>query len=484
MKHPKKPRSLNTDFTRRALLAGLGASVGTAALGCSSSSDDGPGGPAEDPDPFGDGKADLPGGHCEGAGGLSGAELLEGIETIVVLCMENRSFDHYLGSLAMVEGRSVSGLVGDEFNLDSNGNAVSVHHLDSYTPEDPPHDWDSAHAQFDDGANDGFVIAHAGPSEAEVMGYYLRSQLPITYALADQYAVCDRYFASVMGPTWPNRFFLHGASSKGKKDNTPVVLFDNVWSWLDDVEASAKNYFHDIPWCTGAYQKVLGLARISAFFEAAAKGKLPNYCLIDPQFFGSGANDDHPNHDARLGQALIASVYSALAQSPQWKKCLFVLTYDEHGGFYDHVPPPTTDDERPEFQQMGFRVPTIVMGPTVRKGCVVSNRFDHTSIIKTLVTRYGIQSPNVRVDAAKDLSSCIQPAYLNKPRLPVTLPKLEFSYQELMSRQPVTGHHQEMWDAAERGAVPRELDLRSQGLGETAHVLEWGERLGALTVRR
>jgi phospholipase C len=484
MKHPKKPLDSASRLTRRRLLTGVGASVGAAALGCGSSDSAGPSAPTEDPDPFGDGKADLPGGHCEGAGGLSGADLLAGIETIVVLCMENRSFDHYFGALSLIEGRSISGLQGDEVNPDANGDPISVHHLDTYTPANPPHDWDSAHASFDDGANDGFVIADTGPTQTEVMGYYVRSQLPILYSLADNYAICDRYFSSVMGPTWPNRFYLHGASSNGKTGNTPTVLFDNVFDWLDDVDASAVNYFHDVPWCTAAYQKILGVSRISAFFEAAQKGKLPNYCLIDPQFYGSGANDDHPDHDARLGEALIASVYTALAQSPQWRKSLLVISYDEHGGFYDHVPPPTTQDERPEFQQMGFRVPTVVVGPTVRKGCVVSNRFDHTSIIKTLVTRYGIQSPNVRVDAAKDLSSCIQPAYVGKPRLPITLPELELSYQKLMSRQPVMGHHREMWDAAERGIVPPDLDLRSPGLGECAHVLEWGQRLGALKLAR
>src|SRR5262249_44721090 len=133
------------------------------------------------------------------------AELLAGIDTIVVLCMENRSFDHYLGSLRLLEGRKdVDGLVGTESNPDASGKPVLVHRLDDFTPEDPPHAGDPVHAQWNNGGLDGLVKSPSTPgvkSPADVMGYYTRDQLPITYALADQSAICQRWFSSVLGPT-------------------------------------------------------------------------------------------------------------------------------------------------------------------------------------------------------------------------------------------------------------------------------------------
>lgn len=417
---------------------------------------------------------------CEGDGGLTPEQLLAGVETIVVLCMENRSFDHYLGSLQLVEGRTdVEGLDGSESNPAPDGSTVPVFNLTDFTPADPPHGWDAAHAQFDNGLNDGFVTEHAGDSQADVMGYHVREQIPITYALADAGAICDHWFASVMGPTWPNRFYLHGATSKGNKTNTPVTGFTSVFEKLDDVGVSNVNYYSDVPWCSGAYFKLGGLATIEKFFDDAAAGSLPQFSIIDPAFFGSGANDDHPDHDIQMGQALIASVYAALAQSPQWNKCLLVITYDEHGGFFDHVPPPETIDYDDEFTQMGFRVPTIVAGPFVKRGCVVSTTFEHVSIMKTLVTRFGIELINARVGAAKDLSSCIQAAYLDDPQPPVTLPQLTISMSKVLSR-PAPTSHVEMHEAMKH--VPAHLDRRAEGVEITKRFLAHAERLGVVKV--
>ena len=396
--------------------------------------------------------------------------------------MENRSFDHYLGSLRLREGLQVDGLTGAEWNPDPDGNQVPTFQLDDFTPDDPPHNWDASHAQWNLGLNDGFVIAHAGASQNEVMGHHVRSQLPIHYALADSSAICDRWFASVMGPTWPNRFYLHGATSKGVKSNVPATGFTSVFDLLEDAGVSHRNYFHDLAWCSGGYFKLGGLSGIEKFFEEAAAGTLPSFSIIDPQFIGAGANDDHPDHDVQLGQALISAVYNALAQSPQWGECLLVITYDEHGGFFDHVPPPTKVDERPEFTQLGFRVPSIVAGPFVKRGCVVSTPFEHVSVIKTLRTRFGLPSLNARVDASKDLSSCINPAFLRRPQPPIVLPQLQVSMSKLKARWGLgyQGEHREMWEAAERGLIPRHLDRRREGPEITRRVLAYAERLGAV----
>jgi phospholipase C len=402
------------------------------------------------------------------------------------LMMENRSFDHYLGALRLAEGRAVDGLVGTEWNPDPTGSWIGVHQLDDFTPADPPHDWNSCHEAWNLGSNDGFVIAHAGSSQNDVMGYHVRSQIPTTYALADAGVVCDRWYSSVMGPTWPNRFLLHGATSNGIKANVPIPFGANFTSIFETLTAAGitnTNYYHDIPWALGAYQKTSGNKSIDKFFEDAAAATLPTFALIDPQFFGSGANDDHPDHDVQLGQALLASVYAALAASPQWSRTLFIVTYDEHGGFYDHVSPPSVGDSRVDFQRLGFRVPSIVLGPYVRQGCTVGTTFEHVSILKTLQTRFGIAPLNARMDAATDLSSCIDPAKIGAPAAPMQLPMLSISASRLRARLPSVHAHAELAEALRHVAIPPGIDRRSTGIGETAHVLRWGEKLGALRMR-
>ncbi len=486
---------------RRRVLLGLGAALSAAAVGCggagsaaegggagASGGSGGAGGTGGIGGAGGGGGMGGAGGggageSCTDSGGLSPEELLAPIDTFVILMMENRSFDHYLGSLRFLEGRDVIGLEGTEKNPAPDGTWVSVAKLDDFTPEDPPHGWDAAHEQWNGGKNDGFVLAHAGSAQADVMGYHVREQIPVFYALADAHAVCDRWFASVMGPTWPNRFYLHGATSKGQKSNLPVFGYDSIFDFLNEAKVSHKVYFHDVAWCSGGYFKTTGLAGIEQFFTDAAAGTLPNVVFIDPQFFGAGANDDHPDHDVRLGQALIASVYTALAQSPQWGRSMFILTYDEHGGFYDHVSPPTTEDDEAEFQQLGFRVPSIVGGPFARKGCAVSTQFEHVSVIRTLCRRFGLPAWNARIAAANDLSSCISPAYLTEPQSPVTMPVVDISMAELLARKENPEAHTELREALDRGDVPRHLDRRGEGVAITKRVLEEGARLGVVRMR-
>jgi phospholipase C len=490
--------------TRRQVLKGMGAALGAAACGGGAAGEP-PDGPPPPPDarppndarppdapppdapppdapPPDAGPPDL----CAETGTLSPEELLAPIDTIVVLCMENRSFDHYLGSLLLIEGRAVDGLTGAELNLAPDGSSVGVHLLEDFTPEDPPHGWDACHAQWNGGANDGFVIAHAGASQDDVMGYHIRGQLPTTYQLADEFALCERWHCSLLGPTWPNRFYLHGATSNGQQGNSPIFSgFTSIFQLLDDAGVSNRNYYHDVAWCSGGYFKLSGLATIEQFFDDAAAGTLPSFSIIDPQFFGAGANDDHPDHDIQLGQALIASIYAALAASPQWSRCLFVITYDEHGGFYDHVPPGVTTDDEPDFAQLGFRVPAIVAGPYVRPGCVVSTPFEHVSVISTLTRRFGLPSLNARAAATADLSSCISPSLVTAmPRLPPRLTPVPISLARLRARAAggwQGGEHPEL--AAAARDLPRAFDRRADGLAIAERVLRAGARLGAVTLR-
>jgi phospholipase C len=336
------------------------------------------------------------------------------IDTIVVLMMENRSFDHFLGSLKLVEGRDVDGLTAEMSNADADGVVYPVVPTQVTCLADPPHSWSPAHEQFDDGANDGFVRAYAerGASEpGEVMGYHVRADLPITYALTDAYCLCDRYFCSVMGPTWPNRMYAHAGTSDGQDDNSLPegggFTFPTVWTKLDEAGVAWRYYYVDLPFL-GLFANHLRdgtWAFLEDFIDDAADGTLPPVVWIDPGFT---FDDDHPPHHPGLGQELIARVYKALASSPQWKRCLFLITYDEHGGFFDHVPPPTTDDDFAEqgFDQLGFRVPSIVIGPWVRAG-VDSTEYNHASWIKYVCERFGIEPWTKRIAAANSLANAL-----------------------------------------------------------------------------
>ena len=448
---PASSAASSPALSRRAALQGLGIGLGAVAIGCGSEADlpgapgDGTGEPpATSSPPSGPSGSQTP--DAPGPGPtpsqppqLGPKELLAGVEHIVVLMMENRSFDHFLGALstdkAYVNKATVDGLKGTESNPAPDGSSVAVFKMSNFTPEDPPHSWDAAHAQFNDGKNDGFVKAHAGDSEDEAMGYHDRSQIPLYYWFADQFAVCDRWFSSVMGPTWPNRYYLHATTAKGKKNNVPILAAPRtIWDELKSKNLTAKNYAAGVvSWTLGGFPgKSLGglVAPIGQFFDAAEKGTLPAFSLIDPDY---QASDDHPAHNILRGQAFVASVYKALAESPLWPKTLLIVTYDENGGFYDHVAPPKTVDEDPDFTQLGFRVPAFVIGPTVKKGYVSKTQLEHSSVAATLRTRWGIGSLSKRMDVSNDISDCIDAGKVKAPAAPPAgMPQVAMTMQNAL----------------------------------------------------
>ncbi len=429
---------------------------------------------------------------CSSDSGLTPAELLAPIDTIVVVMMENRSFDHYFGSAAFIEELAVNGITGRETNPRIDGTPVQVFNLMNYQPVDPPHGWDASHLQWNMGANDGFVIEHElenPESYAEVMGYHVRSQIPVLYALADEYVLCDNWFATVMGPTRPNRFFMHAASSGGQMGNASSTGLTTIWDRLAEAGVSHANYYSDLPWAWGGFANPLlsYTESIDAFFSAAEGGTLPAFSIIDPNFGilpgGEGGNDDHPDHDIQLGQIFLASVYQALANSPQWGSCLLIITYDEHGGFYDHVSPPTTTDERPEFEQLGFRVPSLVIGPFVRRGCIDSTQLEHVSIIATASRRFGLMALNERVTVTNDVSTAINPEYFDNPRPPAPLPAMSISVSEVLSRRG-TGQ-EELLAMVQRGEIPLPADRRHPNASRDValRMLEHASRLGVVKLR-
>ncbi|MDP2307242.1 MAG: alkaline phosphatase family protein [Pseudomonadota bacterium] len=429
---------------------------------------------------------------CTGPKGDTGGELpapeAATIDTIVVLMMENRSFDHYLGALRLVDGRmDVDGLDAAMSNPGSAGEEHPVAPTAVDCPADPGHSWAASHDQFNEGANDGFVRGYETRCEpdlvGEVMGYLTRDQLPVTYALADAYTVCDAWFCSVMGPTWPNRFYGHAATSDGQKNNDfpsgGAFTFPTVWNKLDEAGIAWRYYYTDVPYIglfAGHFRNETA-ALLEEFLSDAERGALPPVVWIDPGF---SYNDDHPPHHPGLGQEMIALVYDALSRSPQWGRCLLVVLYDEHGGFHDHVAPPTTDDDLAAdgFDQMGFRVPTLLVGPYVRPG-VEHTTFDHTSWIKYVCERHGIDPWNARLRAANSIGVALDTdrMAISAAALPITLPVWDFDETTLGAECNYGGGPVQ----TETTDIERFVREFTPGLDGTAKV---AERLAAIRARR
>ncbi len=387
------------------------------------------------------------------------------ITHIVIVMMENRSYDHYFGARSMVEGLPGEGLTAGLSNLDTAGVARPVFRETTYCVPDPPHSWDRSRAQFNGGMNDGFMTeyeaSHPG-APPHVMGYFERSDLPVFYALADAYTSCDHWFSSVMGPTWPNRFYLHSGQSGGLTTNVPVAMpWPTIYDRLDQAGVGWMYYYSDLP-----FLAVLGNTKnlpLEFFFEEAKEGILPPVTVIDPGF---ALNDDHPPHHPLLGQQFIASIYQALATSPHWEHCLLVVTYDEHGGFYDHVPPPKVADDRAAegFDQLGFRVPTLLVGPYVKAGHVSSTQYDHASVLKHIETMFGLAPLTARDAAASDLSDAIDAERLaaGDAAAPVELPVVLFDESMLDVACTMARKKSDIEVLADTGYFPAPSDRRSE----------------------
>jgi phospholipase C len=363
----------------------------------------------------------------------SGMANLEKVDHVVVLMMENRSFDHMLGYLSLTGGRAdIDGLRPGLVN-DYQGRSYPAHHLETTRVDvDPDHSASSVDVQIGGGRMDGFVASMAatiadraveGADPSPVMGYYDSADVPVYDHLAHEFLVCDRWFCSVPGATWPNRLYALCGAAAGSRDDLPPhrpPLYSKPsfvrhldangvsWRWysfdtptlrLADAHYTAGHhhrfgYFSK----TGLNWKTRIEIRIDAgaasFVEDAASGTLPSVSWIDPAFtsfnpLGFHPNDDHAPADIKDGQDLVLAVYDALATSPVWESSLLVVVYDEHGGFYDHVSPPEAMDDDPGmFGRYGVRVPAMIVSPWVEARSVSSTVFDHTSIIKSILLRF------------------------------------------------------------------------------------------------
>jgi phospholipase C len=393
------------------------------------------------------------------------------VEHVVVLMLENRSFDHMLGFLytdngnVSPTGQPYEGLNGTESNPASVGSPVTVYRIEPATSNayfmpgaNPGEGYMATDAQIFGGAeglprpgavaaSNGFVTDFAytlgwqaqqgrpilpGTTASDIMGCYTPGTLPVLSGLAKGYAVCDHWYCSVPTETMPNRAFTCAATSQGHMDDkTHTFTSPSIFGLLGshglgwaiygyDAEPLTKNTFTDISQAPASH---FGL--FTDFQGAAAAGTLPAFTFLEPSW-GSAGNSQHPNYNVALGEQLIHDVYEAVRGGPGWPQTLLVITYDEHGGCYDHVPPPSgatpPDQDAGEFgfdfTRFGVRVPTVLVSPLIAAGTVFrvpagGVPLDHTSIMKTVQQRWGLPALTARDAAAPSVADVLS---LTTPR--------------------------------------------------------------------
>jgi phospholipase C len=367
---------------------------------------------------------------------------LSKINHFIVLMLENRSFDNLLGRL-YPKSNTFDGLSGDEFNLDPAGKPIHVNNLQGMTADvlstpdpNPGERWTDINEQLfgviDPPAGaipqmNGFVRNYLKqtkwPAERydpkRIMHCFLPEQVPVLSQLARQFAVSDRWFASAPTQTWPNRFFVHAATANGYENNAPPhfpYMMPTIFDRLKDMDPvnGWRIYFHDVPQ-SSALSRLWRIrhrfTRFSKFQSDAQEARLPAYAFIEPDYlsFLGPQNDQHPPTSVAAGERLIAAVYNALRQSPLWTSSLLIIVFDEHGGCFDHVPPPAAvapslRASNPfNFDRYGVRVPAVLVSPYIQQGLVLrppaDTPFDHTSIIATLRKRFDLGGPLSERDA-------------------------------------------------------------------------------------
>jgi phospholipase C len=366
---------------------------------------------------------------------------LDNLKHIVVLMMENRSFDHMLGSLPGIGGLDDAGAYT---NPDANNNAVKPQALADFQGQldpDPDHHFPAVDVQIYGNATgagrvanmQGFVTSYFHQREdvdnSQKIMYYFPNDpvkgLPVLTTLALQFAVFNRWFASIPGPTICNRAFAHYGTSFGRVDMDPFDIIEPIKSVYTRMitanpKRSAKVYYYDT---SSSSMEVANLLQHQTeqfgtypqFLSDCDKGLLPQYSFVEPNFSDHDtdegeevASDQHPDHDVLAGEQLIAEVYTHLKNSPLWPNTALLVVYDEHGGIFDHVPPPPCPKDtfhssqidpgtgQPfAFDRLGVRVPAILISPWIKAGTVVDRVFDHASIPAT-VTKFFLGSyPNL-----------------------------------------------------------------------------------------
>jgi phospholipase C len=331
-----------------------------------------------------------------------------GIDHVVVVMMENRSFDHFLGWLPAAEGRQ-RGLQYPDLD----GNLVSTHAL---APDftgcgfgDPDHSYDGARVEFDNGRCDGWLRVN----DVYSIGYYEREDLPFLGQAAPGWTTCDNYFAAFLGPTFPNRFYQHSGVTDRISNTLVLSTLPTIWDRLAGAGLQGRYYFNNLPLVALWGAKYLPIARpFAAFLADCAAGRLPEVAYVDPVFTiqgdEPGSNDDHPHDDIRAGETFLSQVYDAVTSSPNWERTLLVINFDEWGGFFEHVPPDEAPDVQPAYQRRGFRVPAVLVSPWAKRHHVAHEVFDHTSVLRLIEWRWTLSPLSVRDATANNLADALE----------------------------------------------------------------------------
>jgi phospholipase C len=381
----------------------------------------------------------------------AGTDTVPQITNIVVLMMENHSYDNKLGMLRRT-GADGFKLGSDGKPLASNpyanGDIQHAFHMPTTCQLTgfPTQEWTQSHIQYADGRNNGFVKSASGPV---AMGYWDREDQPFYYSMCDVFPIGDRYFCPVLGQTYPNRRYLIAATSMGMIDDTTPPLKQyppngTIFDKMADQKISWKDYYSTSP-TTLLYpelylnnvSKVVKIGapaskgkKATGFFADAEAGTLPSYSLVEPNY--NTTSEEDPQNIVN-GEKFAASIIDAVMSGPQWPGTVLIWTYDEHGGYYDHVPPPPAlqpDDIQPDilkpglrydgFRRYGFRVPLAVISPWSRKDFVSHTVMDHTSICALVEAKWNLPAMTYRDANANNMLHMLDfsaPSFLTPPKL-------------------------------------------------------------------
>jgi phospholipase C len=335
-----------------------------------------------------------------------------GIKHIVLVMMENRSFDHFLGWLPGANTRQ-----HHEYP-DKSGNMVPTFHLtnaQNCNYADPDHSYSGGRLEFDGGKCDGWLIANS--SDHLSIGYYEQSDLAFLGNAARDWTVCDRYFAGILSSTYPNRIIQHAAQTDRISNTMTISSLPTIWDRLQAAGLEGRYYFSDVPILALWGVKYADISRpFPEFLTDCAAGTLPEVSFVDPRFIDEATGtsaDDHPHADIRNGEAFLNLVYNAVRTGPDWESTVLVINYDEWGGFFDHVPPPTVAVPPAEVAagnldgRLGFRVPVLVISPWSPRFTVNSTPFNHASVLRMIEWRWDLQPLTVRDQNANNLASVL-----------------------------------------------------------------------------
>jgi phospholipase C len=401
----------------------------------------------------------------------AGTDTMPEMQHVVVLMLENHSYDNFLGMLGRGRGE---GPRGDGFTLDRNGQPTATNPYPDgriqhafrmpttcQLPSRPSQEWAASHNAYDGGRLDGFVRTPIDPYTSEIvggvaMGYWTGDDLPFTYSLATTFPVADRWFCSLLGQTDPNRRYLIAATSSGMTDDIGtgpgnavpdaslgLPANGTIFNRLDLHGISWANYCASYP--TGATPELYPandgasesqhVKPFNQFFADAAAGTLPAFSLLDPEY---GTQSQENPQNIAVGEAVLAQVVRAVGSAQTWANVLLLVTWDEHGGYYDHVPPPPAlapdaippmvqpgESSYDGFRRYGFRVPAIVVSPYARRSWVTSVVHDHTSLAAMLERKWNLPAMTFRDANANDLTDFLDltamrrhhPVFPELPRL-------------------------------------------------------------------